>query len=258
MMGESEERKEGQVVNLDGWCSAGVNPREQPFLSDAILPTLKDDSLWTQVTKRANNIHTWSGIAARQSLVRHKLGYSHSKLWFCWQFLSRRCPLFKYIFHCACCLTDTSVQPRECINTCMHVHVNVNHVWVYSICLPKSEPVPPKGKPVEPATFPLTPLSDAAQLLPAWFLNGLGSNVPSCPSSAHQHTPVTQPGSKVSIEPTANTRAVTLEKFPCLLWFTFTETCVSLQSCETNICLWCFTSLDIFRFNLALTLFAIK
>lgn len=122
----------------------GVNPRERPFLSDAILRTPKDDSSWTQVTKRANNIHTWSGIAARQSLARHKLSCSQSKLWFCWQLLSRRCPLFKYIFHPVCCLTDTSVQPGECTNTCMHVHVNVMHVWVYSICLPKSESVPLK------------------------------------------------------------------------------------------------------------------
>lgn len=93
-------------------------------------------------SSRANNIHTWSGIAAQQSSVRHKVSYSQSKLWFCWQFLSRRCPLFKYILHSACCLTDTSVQPCKWINACMHV--NVTHVWVYSICWPKSESGPLK------------------------------------------------------------------------------------------------------------------
>lgn len=62
-----------------------------------------------------------------------------------------------------------------------------------------------KGKPVVSAMFPLVLLSDAAQLLPLWLLNGLGSNVPSCPSSAHQHTPVTQQGLKVNMLPTANT-----------------------------------------------------
>lgn len=201
-----------------------VNPRERPFLSDAILQTPKDDKMssWTQVTKRANNIHTWSDIAAGQSLVRHKLGYSQSKLWFCWQFLSRRCPLFKYIFHSVCCLTDTAVQPCECINTCMHVHVNVMHVWVYSICLSKSESVPLKVSLWDLRRF-LSPYCQALlSCFPAWLLNGLGSNVPSCPSSVHQHIPVTQPGLKVSMKPTASTKAVTLENFPCLLCFTFT------------------------------------
>lgn len=120
----------------------GVNPRERPFLSDAILQTPKDESSWTQVTKRANNIHTWSGLAARQSLARHKLRSSQLKVWFCWQFLSRRCPLFKCIFHSVCCLTNTSVQSCRCMNTC-HAFardVTAMHVWVFSIRLPKSEP----------------------------------------------------------------------------------------------------------------------
>lgn len=218
----------------------GVNPRMRPFLTDAILQTPKDDSSWTQVTKRANNIHTWSGLAARQSLVRHKLCCSQSKLWFCWQFLSRRCPLFKHIFHSVCCPTDTSVQPCECMNTCMHVHVNVMHLWVYSICLPRSESVPLKVSLWSLRRF-LSPYCQALlSCFPTWLLNGLGSNVPSCPSSAHQHTPVTRPGLKVSIEPTANTRAVTLENFPCLLCFTFTEMRSEFTELCTNISLWYF------------------
>lgn len=105
---------------------------------------------------------------------------------------------------------------------CKHVHVCAReHDACMSLYarLSSESACSPEGKPVESLTL----LSEAAQLLPSWLLNGLGSNVPSCPSSAHQNTLVTQRGLKVNMPPTANTSTVTLEKFLFLFCFTFTE-----------------------------------
>lgn len=181
-----------------------VNPREWPFLSDAFLQTPKDESSWTQVTKRANKIHTWSGLAARQSLVRHKLSSSQLKLWFCWQCVSRRCPLFKCIFLSVCCLTNTSVQSCRLMNTC--------HVFAHDCdaCMSlQSEPVALKVSRWRLRHF----LSPYCQMLLGCCLHWFIRSGKQCPSSAHQHTPMTQLGLKVGTEPTASIRTVTLKSF---------------------------------------------
>lgn len=105
-----------------------VNPREWPFLSDAFLQTPKDESSWTQVTKRANKIHTWSGFAARQSLVRHKLSSSQLKLWFCWQCVSRRCPL-----HLSLC-----VLPNQHLRAVLQIDEHVPCVCTWLWCMYES------------------------------------------------------------------------------------------------------------------------
>ena len=141
------EKKVRSLVYIAG-AQWGDKPREQPLLNDAILPTLKDDSGWTEVTKRANNIHTWCGRAAWRVLGETQtwlqslktlilLAVSVSQVSSVQMHLSLRCP------------TDTSVQRCVCINTCIHVHVN--HARLQYM-FAKEWACSPEGRPVEPVT----------------------------------------------------------------------------------------------------------
>ena len=178
---------------------------------------------------RANNIHTWSGIAARQSLVRHKLSYSQSKTLILLavpvsQVSSVQIHLSLHVLPHRYLCAATLVQVH------VHVHVKVMHVWVYSTYLPKSESVLLRVSLWSLRLF----LSPYCQALLSCCLHGFltvwGAMYPPVPSQPTNTPRWPQPELKVSTEPTASSGEVTLEKFLCLLYLT--EKQVSPQSCE--------------------------
>lgn len=223
-----QEREFRSLIQLAG-AQRGVNPREQPFLSGAILQTPNDDSSWTH----RGQITFTHGLASQHDSPwwDTNLATVSQKLWFCWQFLSRRCPLFKYIFHSVCCLTEylCAAAPVQ-VHVHVRVHVQVMHVWVYSTYLPKSESVLLGVSLWSLRRF----LSPYCQALLSCCLHGFltvwGAMYPPVPPQ-HTNTPRwPQPERKVSTEPTASSGEVTLEKFLCLLYLT--EKQLSPQSCE--------------------------
>lgn len=103
-----------------------------------------------------------------------------------------------------CCLTNTSVQSCRLMNTC--------HVFAHDCdaCMSlQSEPVALKVSRWRLRHF----LSPYCQMLLGCCLHWFIRSGKQCPSSAHQHTPMTQPGLKVGTEPTASIRTVTLKSF---------------------------------------------
>lgn len=137
----------------------GVNSREQPYLSDAILQPQR-----RVIIDLDKFLHTWSGTAAWWSSVTQTLLQSLKTLAI---FVSQVSSVQLHLPP-VCCLISLTVLTCTCTTTCTCARL----AWCFL-----NKPVTLKASLWSLWRFPSSLLEDAAQLLPMWLLNALRNNV---------------------------------------------------------------------------------